>query len=115
MPFVNVQVSGVVAEDTKKTLLAALSRIMSDTLGKPEQYVMAALETGAIIMSGKEGPAAFVDVRSIGKLNSKTNSPLAQKLSDALSASLGIPANRIFLNFTDVPAADWAWNKETFG
>ncbi len=114
MPLIKVQVSVEIPKDKKELLLLQLSKIASETLGKPEQYVMAALESGSIVMSGKEGPAAFVDVRSIGGLNSKTNTELAQKICDTLRNILGIVPNRVYLNFTDISGVNWGWKGEVF-
>ena len=50
------------ADDKKQALLASLSKIVAGTIGKPEQYVMVVINPAAILMSGKPGPAAFVDI-----------------------------------------------------
>jgi hypothetical protein len=42
------------------------SRAVGSATGKPEQYVMVSLSQSAMLMSGKGGEAAFVDIRSIG-------------------------------------------------
>ena len=76
---------------------------------------MVAASRAAIQMSGSPGNAAFVDVRSIGGLTDDVNRKLSQKVSQLLHDSLGIPPNRIYLNFTDVPASHWGWNGNTFG
>ena len=68
-----------------------------------------------MMMSGKAGDAAFVDVRGIGSLGGETPRKLSQKIGAVLTESLGIPANRIYLNFTDVAASRWGWNGSTFG
>jgi phenylpyruvate tautomerase len=102
-------------DDKKKTLLASLSKIVAGTIGKPEQYVMVVICPAAILMSGKPGDAAFVDVRSIGGLNDDVNRQLAQKIGGLLKESLGVPPDRVYLNFTDVPAGSWGWNGDTFG
>jgi phenylpyruvate tautomerase PptA (4-oxalocrotonate tautomerase family) len=66
-------------------------------------------------MSAKAGDAAFVDLRSIGGLSDDVNRQLSQKVCRLLSESVGVPSNRIYLNFTDVEAANWGWNGQTFG
>jgi phenylpyruvate tautomerase len=101
--------------DKRQALLAALSKIVAETIGKPEQYVMVTASQAAMQMSGSPGDAAFVDVRSIGGLNGEVNRKLAQKVCQLLHDSLGIPPDRIYLNFTDVPAGRWGWNGNTFG
>jgi phenylpyruvate tautomerase PptA (4-oxalocrotonate tautomerase family) len=76
---------------------------------------MVTIAPAAILMSGKPGDAAFVDVRSIGGLNDGVNRQLAQKIGTLLKESLGVSPDRIYLNFTDVPAGNWGWNNDTFG
>jgi phenylpyruvate tautomerase len=115
MPLLKLQLSVTINEDKKRSLLTALSKIVSETLGKPESYVMITIEQCSIFMSGTEGPAAFADIKSIGAINNKNNSALSQKLCTFLTEQLSIPTDRIFLNFTDIPAANWGWNSSTFG
>ncbi len=115
MPLLKLETTVALADDKRKALLASLSKIVAGTIGKPEQYVMVTISPAAILMSGKPGDAAFVDLRSIGGLGGDVNQQLAQKISSLLKESLGVPSNRIYLNFTDVPGGNWGWNGNTFG
>jgi phenylpyruvate tautomerase len=115
MPLLKLETTVTVSDDKKKTLLAALSTLVAETTGKPEQYVMVTMSPAAMLMAGKPGEAAFVDVRGIGGLGGDVNRRLSQKLCALLSQSLGVPPNRIYLNFTEVEASNWGWNGETFG
>jgi phenylpyruvate tautomerase PptA (4-oxalocrotonate tautomerase family) len=115
MPLLKLETTVALSDEQKKTLLAALSKIVAGTIGKPEQYVMVVVSPAAILMSGKPGEAAFVDIRSIGGLSDEVNRQLAQKIGSLLKESLGVPPDQIYLNFTDVPAANWGWNGDMFG
>ncbi len=115
MPCVKLQVSAGVTAAKKDAVLRALSTIVAETLGKPERYVMAILEESAILMSGTDEAAAFVDLRSIGNLNLETNARLTRKICAVIGEKLDIAAERIFLTFTDVPAENWGWNNQIFG
>jgi phenylpyruvate tautomerase PptA (4-oxalocrotonate tautomerase family) len=66
-------------------------------------------------MAGNPGAAAFVDVRSIGGLTNNVNRKLSQQVCKLLNDSLGVPENRVYLNFTEVEASNWGWNGSTFG
>jgi phenylpyruvate tautomerase PptA (4-oxalocrotonate tautomerase family) len=66
-------------------------------------------------MSGKPGDAAFVDIRSIGGLNGDVTRRLAQKVCAVLKDHLGLAPDRVYLNFSDVKAANWGWDGGTFG
>jgi phenylpyruvate tautomerase PptA (4-oxalocrotonate tautomerase family) len=115
MPLLKLETTVALSDEKKKALLASLSKIVAGTIGKPEQYVMVVVSPAAILMSGKPGEAAFVDIRSIGGLGGDVNRQLAQKIGSLLKESLGVPPDRIYPNFTDVPAANWGWNGDTFG
>ena len=115
MPLLKLETTVALADDKKQALLASLSQIVAGTIGKPEQYVMVVISPAAILMSGKPGPAAFVDIRSIGGLGGNVNQQLAQKVGSLLKESLGVPPDRIYLNYTDVSAGNWGGNGDTFG
>ena len=115
MPLLKLETTVALSEDKRKALLAALSKIVAETVGKPEQYVMVTASPAAILMSGKTGEAAFVDCRSIGGLSGAVNRQLSERICRVLNESLGLPASRVYLNFTDVEAANWGWNGQTFG
>ena len=115
MPLLKLEITASLSDDKRKALLAALSKIVAEAIGKPEDYVMVTVSQAAILMSGKPGEAAFVDVRSIGGLSHEVNRQLSQKLCRLLHESLGVPESRIYLNFTEVAASNWGWKGATFG
>ena len=115
MPLLRLETTVVLSEEKRQALLASLSKIVAETIGKPEHYVMVSAIQAVMQMSGKPGEAAFVDVRSIGGLNGDVNRKLSQKVCQLLGGSLGIPQDRIYLNFTDVVASHWGWKGSTFG
>jgi phenylpyruvate tautomerase PptA (4-oxalocrotonate tautomerase family) len=115
MPLLKLEITVPLPEEKGKPLLAGLSKAVAGAIGKPEQYVMVTASQSAMVMSGKAGDAAFVDIRSIGGLNSETNRKLSQQICKLLKDSLGIASDRIYMNFTDVEAGNWGWNGSTFG
>jgi phenylpyruvate tautomerase len=115
MPLIKLQINVSVAQAKHAELLAGMSKLVAHAIGKPEQYVMATLDEGPILMSGKDGSAAFADVRSIGGLDGKVNREISQNLCVLLNKTLGIPASRVYLNFTDVTPTHWGHNGSTFG
>jgi phenylpyruvate tautomerase len=66
-------------------------------------------------MAGDRGDAAFCDIRSIGGLEGEVNRRLSRRICDVLQTSLGIAPDRVYLNFSNVSAADWGWSGRTFG
>jgi phenylpyruvate tautomerase len=115
MPLLRLETTSALPSDKAKGLLPALSKLVAETIGKPEQYVMVTAATAAILMAGKPGEAAFVDLRSIGGLGPEVNRQLSQRICRLLNETLGVPPNRVYLNFLEVEAANWGWNSQTFG
>ena len=115
MPLLKLETTAVLSEEKRKALLVSLSKAVAETIGKPEQYVMVTASQAAMVMSGKPGDAAFVDIRSIGGLSDDVNPRLSQQICKLLGDSLGILPDRVYLNFTDVDAGNWGWNGSTFG
>jgi phenylpyruvate tautomerase len=115
MPLLRLETNVGLAEDKRKVLLASLSKAVAETIGKPEQYVMVTAGKSAMVMSGKQGDAAFVDIRSLGGLSNDVNQKLSQQVCKLLKDSLGISPDSVYLNFTDVEAGNWGWNGSTFG
>jgi phenylpyruvate tautomerase PptA (4-oxalocrotonate tautomerase family) len=115
MPLLKLETTVAISDDKRKALLTSLSKTVATTIGKPEQYVMATIGQAAMVISGKPGDAAFVDVRSIGGLSDDVNRKLSQQVCKLLQDLLGISPDRVYLNFTDVDAGNWGWNGSTFG
>ncbi len=115
MPLIKIHVSCQLNNEKKQELLTSATKIISAVTGKPETYVMSMIEPADIALAGKSGPAAFVDIRGIGGLGPDINQKLSARICDLLNKSLGIPGNRVYLNFTDVPASNWGWDSQTFG
>ena len=114
MPLIKLEVSDV-SEKQCGELLPALSRMLAENTGKPEKYVMATVSKMAPLMAGKPGPAAFADIRGIGGFTPTVNKKISQALCTLLDEQLRIPPDRVYMTFTDVPAANWGFNGGTFG
>ncbi len=114
MPLIKLDVSNV-SEEQCIILLPALSKMLAEITGKPEKYVMATVGKMTPVMAGKPGPAAFADIRGIGGFTPAVNKKVSQALCTLLKENLQIPPDRVYITFTDVPAANWGFNGGTFG
>ena len=101
MPLIKTIVSGECGKDKKESLALALSKICAEGIGKPESYVASLVEDdAAFAFGGGKADAALVEVRSIGGLNGAVNAALSKSICDKLTEELGIPGDRIYINFT---------------
>lgn len=115
MPLLALQTSVQLSAQQRYDLLAPLSRIVAECIGKPERYVMVTVSEAAMLIGASEGPAAFADLRSIGGLNGTVNRKLSERLCALLQEQLGIPPERVYLGFANISAENWGWNGTTFG
>lgn len=114
MPYIAVKTNQDLPENVQQKILAELSLKASQETGKPEQYVMTSIEQTAINMSGKNKPAAFVDVRSIGGLTPETNTHLSLQICSVLKEHAGILPDSVYINFANIQRHDWGWDNKTF-
>jgi phenylpyruvate tautomerase PptA (4-oxalocrotonate tautomerase family) len=114
MPYFSIQTSQPLDASAGADLARKASAFAAELLGKPESYVMTALQPGATMtFAGSDAPAAFIEVRSIGLAEGQCGT-FAEKISAFIQAQLGIEPNRVFIEFTDLPRTRFAWNGKTF-
>lgn len=115
MPAIHIKTSAQVVGDQGVELLQKVSKVAAEVIGKPEQYVMASLQSAEMVMSGQNGAAAWIEVRSIGGLQGEVNKHLTQKLCALLKLELGVVSERVYINYIDITPENWGWNNDTFG
>ncbi|EKX55354.1 hypothetical protein GUITHDRAFT_83763 [Guillardia theta CCMP2712] len=100
--------------DKKKEFMKAASSALAKGLGKPESYVAVCVSDGMdMIWGGEDTPCALGCCYSLGAINQANNKAVSAELTKLLS-SFGIPANRIYINFFDVPRENIGYNGATF-
>lgn len=115
MPAIHIKTSAPLVGSTSIELLQKVSKMAADVIGKPEQYVMASLQSAEMMMSGQNAAAAWIEVRSIGGLSSEVNKRMTQKFCALLKQGLGIAPERVYINYVDIKTENWGWNNDTFG
>ena len=110
MPFINISTSAKVED--KKKLLEEISILISALTNKSKRFVMAKLDENCEIYFNDHCPCCLLEIRSIGSLNP---SEMAKPISNFVHKKLGIPIDKIYISFEDVPSSMWAWNGKTFG
>ena len=110
MPYINVSTSAKVND--KEKLLEEISILVSSLTNKSKRFVMAKLDDNLEMYFDDESPCCFLEIKSIGSLKP---SEMAKPISEFLYKKMGIPIDRIYISFEDVPASLWAWNGRTFG
>ena len=110
MPYINVSTSAKVNDKDK--LLEEISILISSLTNKSRSFVMAKIDDNCQMYFEDKSPACFLEIKSVGSMNS---SEMAKPISDFVYEKMGIPIDRVYISFEDVPAPMWAWNGKTFG
>ena len=110
MPYINLSTSAKVNDKDK--LLEEISTLISSLTKKSRRFVMAKIDDNCQMYFNDVTPSCFLEIKSIGSLNP---SEMAKPISDFVYEKMGIPIDKIYISFVDVPASMWAWNGRTFG
>jgi len=95
-------------------LLGQLSRAVSEMLGKPERYVMISLACSADMMfAGDDRPLAYLELKSIGLPEHQTRG-FSETLCRLMEQHLGVPPDRVYIEFSNASRNLWGWNRGTF-
>lgn len=114
MPMLLIRTNVTVAEDDATGLIAEASRRVAETLGKPERYVMVALDDGTpMSFDADTAPLAYLELKSIGLQESQTAGASAA-LCALIEERLGVPSDRTYIEFSNAPRKMWGWNGGTF-
>jgi phenylpyruvate tautomerase len=117
MPLIKVQTS-VDRPDkpTIESLLKSLSAKLAQHTGKPESYVMTAFEPGTpMTFGGTTDPVCYLEIKNIGTFKPQQTQAMSQDFCQEINHVLGVPKNRIYIEFADAKGALWGWNGTTFG
>ena len=109
MPYINVSTTTKIED--KKKLLEEISLLISSLTNKSKRFVMAKLDDNSEMYFDDESPCCFLEIKSIGSLNP---SEMAKPITNFVYEKMGIPIDKIYISFEDVPASMWAWNGRTF-
>lgn len=114
MPLLSIETNQTVHQDKINNLVAEASRTTASLLGKPESYVMVRVTHNPDMMfAGTQEPLAYLELKSLG-LPEDGTTELSQGLCALMSSELAIPADRIYIEFTNGVRHLWGWNGGTF-
>ncbi|ONK77123.1 uncharacterized protein A4U43_C02F3330 [Asparagus officinalis] len=109
--FTNVSLDGV----GTSSILSEATQTVAKIIGKPEAYVMILLNGSVpISFAGKEHPAAYGELTSIGGLNPDINKKLSAEIASIMETKLSVPKSRFYLKFNDTEGSNVGWNGSTF-
>jgi len=116
MPFLKIQVSSPsIPEKSSSAFQSEGALIISQETGKSLDFVMVLVESGAkLSFGGRADPAAYIEVKSVGKLTSDVAAKLSGRLCALIESELFIPKDRVYIEFQESERHLWGWDGKTF-
>jgi phenylpyruvate tautomerase PptA (4-oxalocrotonate tautomerase family) len=116
MPLIDIETNTRIDPEPRAALLEGALVLGETHLGRPKEVTMARL-TGdaAIVFRGTAEPAAYVSVRGIALPPAEARGALVAALSSLLDEVLGIPKERTYVVFDEVPRDRWGVNGALLG
>jgi len=114
MPYLKIQTNLPLSKKAERTILKTASSLVSKELGKPEEFVMLALQDDThMLFAGSDDPVAFLELKAVGLPIRKTKR-LSELLCALIEDHLGIPPSRVYVKFINVRNGMWGWKGDTF-
>ena len=114
MPYIDLKTNVKLPKETTELLKSEIAGILSNSFpGKTENWLMLNF-TGDSTMyfAGSDAPCMFVDVAIFGSQTDKSYDKMTAALTDLLTKTCGIPANRLYVKYAEV--FHWGWNGSNF-
>ncbi|XP_001507338.1 macrophage migration inhibitory factor [Ornithorhynchus anatinus] len=114
MPIFTLQ-TNVSRAAVPAALLGELTQQLAQATGKPAQYIAVHISPDQLMaFGGTSDPCALCSLHSIGKIGGPQNKTYSKLLCGLLTKHLNIPADRVYINYYDMNAANVGWNGSTF-
>lgn len=113
MPFINTMVTTEITHEKEVVLKEKLGKALA-LIGKPEAYLMLNFSENCRLWFAGENTedAAYVEVALLHSAPKASYEKLTEAICDILGEELAIPANRIYVKFSETEY--WGWNNMMF-
>jgi phenylpyruvate tautomerase len=114
MPLLTIETNISLDSQDAQALSLKASAHVANMLGKPESYVLVSIRPGSIMsFGGNDSPCAMLELKSLG-LPEEQTAAYSESLCNFISTETGIPASRIYIQFSSPQRHMWGWDGKTF-
>ena len=107
--------TNVAKDKIKSTILADLTKLLSENLGKPESYIAVVVTPGMwMSFGGSEEPCATCRITSVNQFDAETNRKYSKVIMDYLSTALGVSNDRMYLEYNRASREFMGYKSDTF-
>lgn len=113
MPYIEVKTNKKLSDEKSKEISSRMGELITCIPGKTESWLMTEIEGDCFMtFAGSDAPCAMVSVSIFGKADKDAYDRMTRSVCDDLSSSLDIPADRIYVKYSEI--TDWGWNSRNF-
>ena len=114
MPYFSIETNQTIESEETQEIIAKASSLIAGLLGKPESYVMVSIKPETpMTFAGTTAPTAFVRLKSIGLATNRC-AEFSERICTFIDQELGVPKDRVFIDFKDAERSQFGWNGKTF-
>ncbi|BDU51096.1 tautomerase family protein [Haliovirga abyssi] len=112
MPYVGNEISKEVTLEEKDILKSKIAKILKETAGKCEKYIMVSFRKSEIYLGGKQGEYAYVELKLLGNLTKDQKNEITKQMSKIYKEILGI--SDVYITFHELERENWGYKDKTF-
>jgi len=114
VPLISLATNLVLDRAQEIDVAKHLSKLASEVIGKPEQWVMTLVNAQqSMSFAATNAPCAYLECKSIGLTDAQIP-PLATALCALLQHELQLDPARVYIEFSAAQPQHWGWNGGTF-
>ena len=111
MPFVQVHTNATATDG----LAGRLTDLLAELTGKDAKWVMTRLVADqTMTFGGSSDPTAYVEVKNLGGFAPDKAVDVSAAICTLLEQTIGVPADRVYVEMADPPRHLFGWNGKTF-
>ncbi|XP_047475541.1 macrophage migration inhibitory factor-like [Penaeus chinensis] len=114
MPYLEIA-TNIPRDRVTPEIVSIFSKTLSETIGKPEQYcAVRVIPDQLMSFGGTFDPCGSAILMSLGKLGVEENKTYASKIYAVVEKYLGIPNDRMYIQFIDKQTSEVGFKGTTF-
>jgi phenylpyruvate tautomerase len=117
MPLIIIKSSArKIDQSNKDQIHEQAESTLSRILNKSRDYVMSILEFEHEISFGgdESAPSAYIEIKNVGNLTPEITESLSKEITALITRNIGVPKNRVYIEFQQSDRHMWGWDGSTF-
>jgi len=117
MPYISITTNTHLTTNQHVQIKSTAARIMQEHAGKAEEWLMVAMHPAALIFfqGSSDARLAYVEIRYVGAFPPDVKERISKAFATLLHDTIGVPADKLYVQFVGSNASDWAWSGALLG